>query len=48
MEIILMMFLAILLLYLILSVATLFIKMLPIVIVAIIFYKIWKKFVQKT
>ena len=46
MEIIVMIFLAILLVYLILSVAVLFIKLLPIFIVAIIFYRIWKKFVQ--
>jgi hypothetical protein len=41
-------FLAILLLYLILEVTILFMRLVPILIVAWIFYKIWQKIVQKT
>lgn len=41
-------FLAILLLYLILEVTILFMRFVPILIVAWIFYKIWQKIVQKT
>jgi len=48
MEFILTMLIMLIFMYLVLSVTVLFIKLLPIVVVAWIFYKLWKKFVQKT